>query len=202
MYRDYLLRYHLCSSKATRLCASGLQGPFVALAVFVAATLACVFALDRIVSALCILSDKNPGALRATSCVRAKRVFAFAAAGCGECLHCADIMPRAAQNMGALPKTALGCGGSLAVLSSCSSSWGAPCSRLRPDRRYAGVCAMRTARFPISCGMFSIAVLDLPTGPSVTSTLWRCKRLPCRQRHSVSPIWAAVVSLQISVEVF
>ena len=55
----------------------------------------------------------------------------------------------------------LGCGGSLAVLSSCSSSWGAPCSRLRPDRRYAGVCAMRTARFPISCGMFSIAVLDL-----------------------------------------
>ena len=55
----------------------------------------------------------------------------------------------------------LGCGGSLAVLSSCSSSWGAPCLRLRPDRRYAGVCAMRTARFPISCGMFSIAVLDL-----------------------------------------
>ena len=71
-----------------------------------AASLACVFALDRIVSALCILSDNNPGALRATSCVRANRVFAFAAAGCGECLHCADIMPRAAQNMGALPKTA------------------------------------------------------------------------------------------------
>jgi len=106
VYRDYLLRYHLCSSKATRLCASGLRGPFVALAVFVAATLACVFALDRIVSALCILSDKNPGALRVISCVRAKPVFAFAAAGCGECLHCADIMPRAAQNMGALPKTA------------------------------------------------------------------------------------------------
>ena len=63
-------------------------------------------ALDRIVSALCILSDKNPGALRVISCVRAKRVFAFAAAGCGECLHCADKMPRAAQNMGALPKTA------------------------------------------------------------------------------------------------
>jgi len=55
----------------------------------------------------------------------------------------------------------LGCGGSLAVLSSCSSTWGALCSRLRPDHRYAGVCALRTARFPISCGMFSIAVLNL-----------------------------------------
>jgi len=68
----------------------------------------------------------------------------------------------------------LGCGRSLAVLSSCSSSWGSPCSRLRPDRRYAGVCAMRTARFPISCGMFSIAVLILP------------ERLLCRRSGGVN----------------
>ena len=130
-----------------------------------AATLACVFALDRIVSSPCILSDNNPGSLQATCCARAKRMFAFAfvAAGCGECLHCTDIMPRTTQNMGALPKTAqlrlwrVARGTELLL-----STWGAPCSRLRPDRRYAGVCALlRTARFPISCGMFSIAVLNL-----------------------------------------
>ena len=59
----------------------------------------CVFALNMIVSSPCILSGNDPGALRASSCVRARRVFAFVAAGCGECLHCANIMPRTVQNL-------------------------------------------------------------------------------------------------------
>jgi len=59
----------------------------------------CVFALDRIVSSPCIMSGNDPGALRASSCVRARRVFAFVAAGCGECLHCANIMPHTVQNL-------------------------------------------------------------------------------------------------------
>ena len=158
-------------------------------------------------SSPCILSDNDPGALRAISCARLLACERGARLPlwprvAGIVRRCADIMPCSAHNLGALSKTAqlrlrrVARGTDELLLQYLESSvlaFGA----WSPTRRGVGAAGSWVSHFVWDVQYCSAQ----PAGASVTSTLWRCNRLPCRQRHSVSPIRAAVASLPTTVAV-